>query len=217
VFRRRAEDVIGAVVGLAVLLACGIAASSGKVGPAESRVFHAVNGLPDVLSPPMRFAQLLGVLAVGPIVGVVALILRRWRLAVAAFLVTAGKLVGERIVWQVVQRSRPGTTISDAIVRGDTPTHGAAFVSGHVVLVSGLAWVITPYLRGRWRLLPWLIVLLVAFARCISAPTRRSTSSEASGSASRSAVWRTCSSEFRGPTAPGVPGVPVWTDRPGPP
>jgi undecaprenyl-diphosphatase len=75
------------------------------------------------------------------------------------------KLLAERIVWQVVERSRPGTTIPDAVVRGDTPTSGASFVSGHVVLVTGLAWVVTPYLRGRWRIVPWIVVAVVAFAR----------------------------------------------------
>jgi undecaprenyl-diphosphatase len=80
-------------------------------------------------------------------------------------LVTAEKLVFERIVWQLVERSRPGKTIADAIVRGDTPMTGASFVSGHVVLLTGLAWVLTPYLRGGWRALPWVVVGLVAFAR----------------------------------------------------
>jgi membrane-associated phospholipid phosphatase len=50
-------------------------------------------------------------------------------------------------------------------VRGDTPTSGVSFVSGHVVLLTGLAWIATPHLRGRWRALPWAIVVLVAFAR----------------------------------------------------
>jgi undecaprenyl-diphosphatase len=34
-----------------------------------------------------------------------------------------------------------------------------------VILVTGLAWVLTPYLRGAWRALPWVVVGLVAFAR----------------------------------------------------
>lgn len=163
--RRRWVDLIAAGVGLAVLVACGVAVRDGAVGPSELGVFRAINGMPDALSPVMRVAQLLGVLAVGPIVAGVALLLRRWRLALAALLATGGKLAGERTVWRVVQRSRPGTTISDAIVRGDTPTHGLAFVSGHVVLVTGLAWVITPHLRGWPRLVPWLVVLVVSFAR----------------------------------------------------
>ena len=164
-FIRRPSDVVATASGLALLVACGLVARSGTVGPIELSVFRAINELPDFLSPVMRGAQLLGILAIGPLVATVALILRRWRLAVAAILVTVGKLVAERIVWQVVQRSRPGTTIPDAVVRGDTPMAGVAFVSGHVVLLTALAWVVTPYVRGRWRLVPWSVVALVSFAR----------------------------------------------------
>lgn len=164
-FERRRLDVATALAGLAILVACAAVARSGRVGPLERKVFEAINGLPDALSPAMRAAQLLGVLAVGPIVVIVALLLRRWRLAIAAALVTVGKLAAERVVWQVVQRDRPGTTIADAIVRGGTPTTGVSFVSGHVVLVTGLAWVLTPYLHSWWRLAPWAVVAVVAFAR----------------------------------------------------
>jgi len=38
-------------------------------------------------------------------------------------------------------------------------------VSGHVLLVTGLAWCVTPYLHGAWRSAPWILVALVAFAR----------------------------------------------------
>jgi undecaprenyl-diphosphatase len=150
-------------VGLFVL--CAIPASSGRVGGVERAVFEAVNGLPDALEPVMVAVQFLGVLAVGPAVALVALAARRPRLAIAALLVTAGKLLAERVVWQLVHRERPGVTEPEAIVRAGTPTSGVSFVSGHVLLVTGLAWVAIPYLRGRWRALPWLVVALVAFAR----------------------------------------------------
>lgn len=162
---RRRLDAVVALLGLAVLVACALVVRDGTVGPAELAVFRAINELPGALSAPMQGAQLLGVLAVGPVAAAVAAALRRWRLALACLLVTAEKLLAERIVWQAVSRSRPGTSIPDAIVRGDTATAGASFVSGHVVLVAGLAWVVTPYLRGRWCLVPWAVVLLVAFAR----------------------------------------------------
>ncbi len=163
--RRRSWDAAVLLGGLAVLAACALVARHGTTGPLERRVFRAVNGLSDGLSPVMRRAQLLGVLAVGPIVGLIALVARRWRLAAAALVVTVGKLLAERIVWHFVHRERPGTTIPGAIVRGNTPITGVSFVSGHVVLVTGLAWAATPYLRGWWRVLPWLVVALVAFAR----------------------------------------------------
>lgn len=165
IVERRRLDGIVALVGLAVFGGCAVVVRDGTVGPAELAVFRAINELPEPLSPSMQVAQLLGVLGVPPIAAAAAAAFRRWRLAVACLVVAAEKLIFERIVWQLVERSRPAATIRDAIVRGDTPTAGVSFVSGHVILVTGLAWVITPYLRGGWRAAPWAVVFLVAFAR----------------------------------------------------
>jgi undecaprenyl-diphosphatase len=162
---RRRDDIAAAIVGAAILTICMLFARNGTVGSVEARVFHAINGLPGWLSPVMTKAQLLGILAIGPVVAVVAAIFRRWRLALAAVIITAAKLFGERLVWKFVQRERPGITIPDAIIRGDTATTGLSFVSGHVVLLVGLAMVSEPYLNGRWRYAPWLVVALVIFAR----------------------------------------------------
>jgi len=162
---RRQEDAIAAVVGLAILVVCVLFAHNGTVGSVEARVFHAINGLPDALSPVMTKVQLLGIIAVGPLVAIIAAIFRRWRLALAAVIITGAKLLAERQVWKIVQRERPGITIPDAIVRGDTATAGLSFVSGHVVLLVGLAVVSEPYLNGKWRYAPWLAVALVIFAR----------------------------------------------------
>ena len=162
---RRRTDAVAVAGGLSLLVLCAMPASSGRVGDIERAVFEAINGLPDALEPVMVVVQYLGVLAIGPVVAVIALGARRPRLAVAALLVTLGKLLAERVVWRLVHRERPGVTEPDAIVRGGSATAGVSFVSGHVVLATGLAWVVTPYLRGRWRAAPWLIVALVSFAR----------------------------------------------------
>jgi undecaprenyl-diphosphatase len=164
-FERRRQDLVVGLAGLVVLIACALIVRDGTVGALERRAFEAINGLPGFLEPPMRLAQFLGVLVVGPVVAVVALVLRRWRLAVAALLVTAGKLAAERAVWHYVSRQRPGVTEPNAIVRGGTATSGVSFVSGHVILVTALAWVVTPYLSGRWKLVPWVVVGVVSFAR----------------------------------------------------
>src|SRR5438874_2121603 len=65
--RRRRRDVAAALGGVAVLVACALVVRHGTTGSLEQRVFRAVNGLPDGLSPVMRRAQLLGVLVIGPI------------------------------------------------------------------------------------------------------------------------------------------------------
>jgi undecaprenyl-diphosphatase len=87
-------------------------------------------------------------------------------LAAAAIAVTIGKLISERLVKAAVSRSRPYTSIGPEVtLRGDVEQHGESFVSGHAVMVGALAGIITPYLPGRWKVLPWAVVGVVAFAR----------------------------------------------------
>jgi membrane-associated phospholipid phosphatase len=164
---RRPLDIVAVVAGAAVFAVCAVIASSGTVGATERSVFRAINTLPEALSPIMTKVQILGVLAIGPLVALGAAIARRWRLALAALIVTGLKLLGERIVWYVldIHRERPGVTEPEAIVRGSTPLTGVSFVSGHVILTTGLAWVLTPWLPPKWRWVPWVIAALVAFAR----------------------------------------------------
>jgi membrane-associated phospholipid phosphatase len=164
---RRRIDAIAAGVGILVFVPCALVAASGRVGRVERGIFRAVNGLPSILSPAMRLFQFLGVLAIGPVVALVAVGVRRYRLALASVLITLLKLLAERFIWNVlgIRRDRPGATVSGAIVRGGTPVSGVSFVSGHVMLATALAWAITPYLRGGWRLAPWVAVIMVACAR----------------------------------------------------
>src|SRR4051794_29247338 len=101
---RRLVDGVAILGGVGVLVACGLVARNGKVGALEADAFRVVNSLPDALTPVMRGAQYLGVLVVGPAVAIGALGFRRYRLALAAVIVTVAKLGSERIVWRFVVR-----------------------------------------------------------------------------------------------------------------
>lgn len=70
----------------------------------------------------------------------------------------------ERAVKLVVERERPAISTPGAIARG-VSVRGFAFVSGHAVLTTALAGVVSPYLPGRWRIVPWAVVALVCVAR----------------------------------------------------
>jgi undecaprenyl-diphosphatase len=163
--RRRRADAIAVAVGAAIFLPCALVARSGTVSGTEAAVFRAINGLPDSLAPAAQTVQFLGVLGVGPLIVVAALLWRRWRLAIAAALVTGLKLLAERGVWAMVTRGRPGLVTPGAIVRKGAPVSVHGFVSGHVILATGLSWVLTPYLPGRWKVVPWVVVVTVAWAR----------------------------------------------------
>lgn len=163
---RRGLDLV-VVIGAVIVLVVGmVVVGDGHVPAWERDVFDAVNGLSDVWNPILWPFQQLGALLAGPLVAVIALVGRRPRLALAAVAVTAGKLISERLVKAVVSRSRPYTSIGPEIdARGDVERHGESFVSGHAVLIAALAGIVTPYLPGRWKLLPWVVVALVAFGR----------------------------------------------------
>ena len=163
---RRRADWICVVLGLAVLGLGMIAVRNGTVTGFEKSIFRAINDLPEALYRPLWPLQQAGNLVVGPVVALVALVLGYRRLAAAALVVTVMKLVLERLVKAMVTRERPGTSIgSDVHMRGSVSATGESFVSGHAVLIAALATIVMPYLRGRWKVVPWVIVALVLLAR----------------------------------------------------
>ncbi|HET6954691.1 MAG TPA: phosphatase PAP2 family protein [Acidimicrobiales bacterium] len=163
---RRPADAWAAAAGLVVLALGLVAVRDGEVGGLERDAFEAVNGLPGWLYPIMWPFQQVGAVLVGPLVAIVAALFRRWRLALAVLAATVAKLVLERVVKAMVSRERPGATIgADADLRGDVPSGGESFVSGHAVLIAALACLVAPYLPRGWRPLAWVLVGLVMVGR----------------------------------------------------
>jgi undecaprenyl-diphosphatase len=134
-------------------------------------VFHAVNGLPDWLYRPLWLPMQLGNLVVGAVAGLAAAwALGSWPTALAVLLAVVGKLFAERLLrrelarWLAV-RQRPGTSEPGAILRGDVPSEGPSFPSGHVLLVAAVGCVVSEEAVGPWAVLPWFAVALVVVGR----------------------------------------------------
>ena len=164
-YRRRRADALTAAGGAALVGLCGWAAASGTVGAIERRVFELVNDRPDAWRGPLWGFQLLGVLGTPLVVAVVALALRRWRLAAALVLLVPLKLFVERdVLKEVIHRERPGTTIPGAVLR-DVPSAGDSFPSGHAIIAFGIAVLLLPYLARRWQVLVVVLALLNSLAR----------------------------------------------------
>jgi undecaprenyl-diphosphatase len=162
---------IVAGVGLAILAASIALARHDTISPIEARVFHAVNGLPGWLYPVLWAPMQLGNLVVGTAAGwLVALIDRDLALGAMVTAAAGLKLVIEKVVRkemadQLAVRQRPGTSQVGAILRGDVPTSGPSFPSGHVILVAAIGTVVAPMMPGHWWWLPALAALLVALGR----------------------------------------------------
>ena len=163
---RRRGDAVTVGAGLAVLALGMVLVRDSSVPAVEESLFRAINDLPGALYPVLWPFQQMGAILVGPAAAIVAALTRRFRLAGAMIVATAAKLATERVVKAVVTRRRPGSSIGlDIQLRGDVSVGGESFVSGHAVLVAALAGLVMPYLRGRWRIVPPVVVGLVMFTR----------------------------------------------------
>jgi glycosyltransferase 2 family protein len=163
---RRRGDALSVALGVLVLGAGMLAVRHGSVSGFEKSVFRAINDLPGALYPVLWPFQQLGVIVVGPIAALVAALFRRFRLAAALLVATVAKLGLERLVKKIVSRQRPGTSVGGHVhLHGDVSLRGESFVSGHAVLVAAIACLVVPYLRGRWKIVPVVIVGLVMFTR----------------------------------------------------
>jgi membrane-associated phospholipid phosphatase len=162
---------IVAAAGLAVLAASVAGARPPHIAPAEVRVFHAVNGLPGWLYRPLWLPMQLGNLIVGTVAGVLAgWWSRDWTVVIGSLLAMWLKLVVERLVRKRMApylsvRQRPGTSQTAAVLRGDVPSSGPSFPSGHVILVAAIGCVVAPVMPAWLWWLPALLTVLVMLGR----------------------------------------------------
>jgi len=157
--------------GLIILVLSVAMARKPAISSAETWAFHAVNGLPDFLYPALWLPMQLGNLVVGTVAGLVVAALDG-DLAVAIGVVVAMvlKLVVERIVRKEMAdylsvRQRPGTSQIGAVLRGDVPSKGPSFPSGHVILVAAVGSIVAPNLPAAWWWVPALLTMLVTVGR----------------------------------------------------
>lgn len=160
--------IIARAVAVAIAAVClvivGVHIDGNHAGEVERQVFRAVNNLPDALYWPAWVIMQFGNMVAVPVVVLAALALRRYRLAIAATLVGAGKWYGSRLIKDWFLRERPAQVLQDVILR-DAPASGQAFVSGHAVIAIGLATVLHPHLGRRGRVALWITAGLVCVAR----------------------------------------------------
>ena len=80
-------------------------------------------------------------------------------------LAVGAKLWLEQVVKSVVERTRPGTSVGDAILRGQVSSDGLSFVSGHAVIAVAMATALSAVLPRRWRTVVWVLVALNGVTR----------------------------------------------------
>lgn len=159
-------------IGAVVLALSVYEARRPAISSLESRVFHAVNGLPGWLYVVLWLPMQLGNLVVGTLAGLaVALAVHSLPVALGVVVAMVLKLVTEKAIRRkmadfLVVRQRPGTSQVGAVLRGsDVPSRGASFPSGHVILAAAVASVVTPVVPAGWSWLPLALAVVVMVGR----------------------------------------------------
>ena len=162
---RRPRHVAHLLTGIALLVSCALLVDEYYVLSIERDVFQIINTLPAFFYPPLWLVMQLGNVVAVPVAVVIALVLRRWRLAGMFAMAGIGKYFLARVVKDLVVRERPAQIFSDLVIR-DAPLQGQAFVSGHATIAFSLAALIHPYVTSRpWRIVIWVLAVLVCFGR----------------------------------------------------
>lgn len=164
-YQRRLADGLAAAAGLVVLAVCGIVVARRLGAGTEAAVFRQINHWPGWLYWLMGAVQLSGVIGVLPLAAAVAAVFGRLRLAAALAVATVLKVVLEDTVKTFVQRHRPAETLPDVILRGRAAAHGLSFPSGHAMVIFAIATLVSPYLTGWWKALPWALAVAVCLSR----------------------------------------------------
>jgi membrane-associated phospholipid phosphatase len=158
------QDILGLIAAVLVLALTAIPIDARVARGPEVELFRGINELPGFLYEVVWALMQLGNLLVVPLAVILALILRRFRLASA--LALAGSLVWllAKVVKQIVERGRPAELIDEVVLR-NAPAAGNGYISGHAAVAFALAMVASPYLGRRWRLIVWLLAVFVCLGR----------------------------------------------------
>jgi hypothetical protein len=151
-------------VSLVVLVVTSLAAGA-ELTSAEEQIFRAVNELPEglkiVVWPFMQYGTFITV----PALTVIALLFRRYRLAVAIALAGVGVYVLALAVKQVVERGRPGALLTGVEGRETFGVESLGFPSGHAAVAAALTVVVAAHLSVRWMVVAIVVGAVVVFGR----------------------------------------------------
>jgi membrane-associated phospholipid phosphatase len=160
----RRRGLIGVVVSLALFIGSALLVREG-LAPGEEEVFVAINSWPDSLYVAIWPFMQYGVFLTIPILWLIALLMRRARLALTMAVAGVGVYLLAKVIKEVAKRGRPETLIDPVQARETFAAGSLGFPSGHAAVAAALTVVVTPYLRGRWRIVPAALLVIVCIGR----------------------------------------------------
>jgi membrane-associated phospholipid phosphatase len=147
-----------------VLLATMLVARA-ELATLEASIFRAVNDLPEglytVVWPFMQYGTFITI----PALAVIALLFRRFRLALAIALAGVGVYLVALVVKGVVDRGRPAALLTAVEERELFGADSLGYPSGHAAVAAALTVVVAAHLSVRWLIAALALGAVVLFGR----------------------------------------------------
>ena len=161
---RRRLDVVLVVTGAAVLVASTLLARR-RVYGWEVAVFQAINGLPGSIRPYLWVLNQYGTAVTIPVATVVALLFRKWLLALSLAISGVAVYVLARVIKEYVSRGRPSAFVERVVERETFSPDSLGFPSGHAAVAWAITIIVLAYVGRPWQIAAIVLAIVVPISR----------------------------------------------------
>jgi undecaprenyl-diphosphatase len=162
--RRRRLDVVLTVTSMVVLVASTVLARRG-VYRWEVVIFQAFNGLPGSFRSLLWVVNQYGTAITIPVASVIALVFRKWILALSLLISGAAVYVLAKVIKEYVARGRPAAVMEEVIEREGFSPNSLGFPSGHAAVAWAITIILLAYVGRPWQIAAIIVAILVPMVR----------------------------------------------------
>lgn len=148
---RRRLDVVLMVTGASVLVTSTLLAER-RVYGLEVATFQAINGLPGSIRPYLWVLNQYGTVVTVPVASAVALLFRKWLLALSLAISGIGVYVLAIIIKGYVERGRPSALVEGVVERETFSPDSLGYPSGHAAVAWAITIIVLAYLPRPWQI-----------------------------------------------------------------
>jgi membrane-associated phospholipid phosphatase len=162
--RRRLLDVILVVSGATLVVTTAFLARRGTYGW-EVTVFQAINGLPESLRPVLWVLNQYGTAVTIPVATAVALLFRKWFLAIALAISGVTVYLLAKVIKEYVVRGRPAAILEGVVERETFSPDSLGYPSGHAAVAWAITIILLAYLGRPWQISAIVLAIVVPVVR----------------------------------------------------
>jgi membrane-associated phospholipid phosphatase len=161
---RRPLDVVLMVTGAVVLVTSTLLAKRGVYGW-EVATFQAINELPGSIRPYLWVLNQYGTVVTVPVATAVALLFRKWLLALSLAISGIGVYVLAILIKGYVDRGRPSAIVEGVVERETFSADSLGYPSGHAAVAWAITIIVLAYLERPWQIAAIVLAIIVPVTR----------------------------------------------------